>query len=354
MNSAAPHIVVCGAGVIGAATAYCLSLRGARVTIVEEGNVAGAASGKAGGFLALDWCDATPLAQLARTSFALHQQWAIKYGARYDFRLMNTYAVGSGGYPEGSSGEVSWLSDSYGIRGQLGDEKTTAQVHPRKFTRTLIEMALNNGAELVRGRVEAIESTRARVSGVRVDGNLLPCDIAVIALGPWSGSGLPGVPLPAVYGLKGHSVTFTPSAPLPAHALFVESMTIGGTISDPEVVARSDGTVYLCAISEQVRLPAKARDVAPREDATELLASFAKSLSPRFRTSEIGPATACFRPVYNDGLPRMGPVPDLEGAYLACGHSCWGILNAPASGMAMAELILDGASTTVDLRPFAV
>jgi hypothetical protein len=34
--------------------------------------VAAAASGKAGGFLALDWCAGSPLDGLARRSFALH------------------------------------------------------------------------------------------------------------------------------------------------------------------------------------------------------------------------------------------------------------------------------------------
>jgi glycine/D-amino acid oxidase-like deaminating enzyme len=37
---------------------------------------------------------------------------------------------------------------------------------------------------------------------------------------------------------------------------------------------------------------------------------------------------------------------------MAAGHGVWGILNAPATGEAMAELIADGAARTVDLRPF--
>ena len=61
---------------------------------------------------------------------------------------------------------------------------------------------------------------------------------------------------------------------------------------------------------------------------------------------------ACYRPVYADGLPLLGHVPGVAGAYLATGHSCWGILNGPASGLAMAELIVDGRSRTVDLTPF--
>ena len=35
---------------------------------------------------------------------------------------------------------------------------------------------------------------------------------------------------------------------------------------------------------------------------------------------------------------------------VCAGHSCWGILNAPATGEAMAEIILDGAATTTDVN----
>ena len=60
------QVVVCGAGVIGCATAYYLSLAGAEVTIVECDRVASGASGKSGGFLALDWCRGTAVDQLTR------------------------------------------------------------------------------------------------------------------------------------------------------------------------------------------------------------------------------------------------------------------------------------------------
>ena len=61
---------------------------------------------------------------------------------------------------------------------------------------------------------------------------------------------------------------------------------------------------------------------------------------------------ACFRPVTQDGLPLLGPVPGVANAFVATGHSVWGILNAPASGEAMAELIVEGATEHVDLRRF--
>ena len=64
------RIVICGGGVIGAAIAYVLSLRGARPLVIERHEIAGAASGKSGGFLALDWCRGTAIDRLARRSFA--------------------------------------------------------------------------------------------------------------------------------------------------------------------------------------------------------------------------------------------------------------------------------------------
>jgi glycine/D-amino acid oxidase-like deaminating enzyme len=49
------RIVICGGGAIGVAIAYFASLRGAQPIVIERYEVAGAASGKSRGFLALDW-----------------------------------------------------------------------------------------------------------------------------------------------------------------------------------------------------------------------------------------------------------------------------------------------------------
>ncbi len=66
------RVLIVGGGVIGAAIAYFLSRRGAQAVVIERTDIACAASGKSGGFLALDWCDGAPLEPLAHRSFALH------------------------------------------------------------------------------------------------------------------------------------------------------------------------------------------------------------------------------------------------------------------------------------------
>ena len=87
------HVVVCGAGVVGASVAYFLARRGVTVTVVERSGVACAASGKSGGFLALDWCDDSPLRALARASFALHAVLPGELAADYGYRRMDTFMV---------------------------------------------------------------------------------------------------------------------------------------------------------------------------------------------------------------------------------------------------------------------
>ena len=75
-------------------------------------------------------------------------------------------------------------------------------------------------------------------------------------------------------------------------------------------------------------------------------------MSSHLADAEVVKRQACFRPIVADGLPLLGPVAALDGVYVATGHNCWGILNAPASGEALAELISTGASQHVDLQPF--
>jgi sarcosine oxidase subunit beta len=53
-----------------------------------------------------------------------------------------------------------------------------------------------------------------------------------------------------------------------------------------------------------------------------------------------------------DNSPIIGRHPDAEGWIDACGYSGHGIMHAPATGVAVAELIADGRTTTVDIDHF--
>ena len=47
----------------------------------------------AGGFLALDWCDSSPVGPLARRSFALHASLADSLGIETGYRRMRTHSI---------------------------------------------------------------------------------------------------------------------------------------------------------------------------------------------------------------------------------------------------------------------
>jgi glycine/D-amino acid oxidase-like deaminating enzyme len=139
---------------------------------------------------------------------------------------------------------------------------------------------------------------------------------------------------------------------LSAEALFLEYREPSGAVQAPELFPRTDGTTYVCAISSESPLPIDPAEVGPEPGAIERLQRMCSELSPALASAKIIAAQACYRPITQDGLPLIGRVPGVEGAYVATGHSVWGILNAPATGEAMAELITDGAAHTVDLSPF--
>jgi sarcosine oxidase subunit beta len=54
-----------------------------------------------------------------------------------------------------------------------------------------------------------------------------------------------------------------------------------------------------------------------------------------------------------DNSPIIGYHPDTEGWVDACGFSGHGIMHAPATGLAVSELVADGRTSTVDVAHFA-
>jgi len=354
--SARKRIIICGGGAIGTAIAYYASRRGAQPIVIERHAVGGAASGKSGGFLALDWCRGTPLDPLARRSFALHAELSAALGDPWGYRRLTTY----GGYAAESDaargvGGRPWLADGVAITGRLGTPETTALVEPHAFTTGLMRAAETHGAVLRHGAVaDLVRDASGVVRGVALaDGETVEGDAVVIALGPWSILAARWLPLPAVAGYKGHSLIFETGAAIPAEALFLEYREASGEVLTPELFARRDGTTWVCAISSVTPVPVDPAAVAPDADAHARLEALCRNISPALAAAPIRARQACFRPVTADGLPLIGAVPGVAGAYVATGHSVWGILNAPATGEAMAELILDGGARQVDLAPFA-
>jgi glycine/D-amino acid oxidase-like deaminating enzyme len=344
-------VVVCGAGAVGAACAYFLSRRGADVVVVERAGVACAASGKSGGFLALDWCDGSPLEALARRSFALHEALVDEIGGDWGYRRMITYSGVSGQRGDGA-GPLPWLSSAVALHGRIGSPETTAQVHPARFTESLMRAAQEAGVQLVTGEVTGLSRDEAgAVRGVTVDGDEIAADRVVLAMGPWSLRAAGWLDLPAVHAVKGHSLVFS-AADIPAEALFLEHRDAEGRTTSPELFPRADGTVYACAISSESPLPDDPAETRSDAGAIERLEAICHAISPALSPDRVIARQACHRPVTRDGLPLIGPVPEAEGAVVATGHGVWGILNAPATGEAVAKLLLDDTSRTVDISSF--
>ena len=351
------RVVICGGGVIGACTAYFLSRRGIDVLVVERTEVAAAASGKAGGFLALDWCTGTPLDALARRSFALHAALPDEVAGDWGYRRMTAYS----GFvaPERDArrhiaAELAWLSDGVVIGSRLGTTETTAIVHPRAFTAAMMNAAQSHGAEVRRGRVTGIvrRADGSTVEGVEVDGGVIEAEAVVVAMGPWSVISAKWMSLPAVFGQRSPSLVYDTGTSIPADALFLDYQEENGVVLTVEVFPRANGNTLVTAFSDQAPLPFDPAAVTPEPDEINRLQAICERVSPEFRAEKIIARQACFRPVTQDGLPLIGRVPLIEGVYVATGHNVWGILNAPATGEALAELIADGTARSTDLAPF--
>jgi sarcosine oxidase subunit beta len=97
---------------------------------------------------------------------------------------------------------------------------------------------------------------------------------------------------------------------------------------------------------------------APDRDTSDAAPGFGGRVVERVIRRVPGLVDGTFRSAHSgqDGItpdqrPILGPAGP-AGFFLDCGHSGTGFKTAPAVGLGMAELILDGAATSVDLAPF--
>ena len=267
-----------GGGIIGCTSAYYLTRhpsydpRKHTITLLEASKIAGGASGKAGGLLAL-WAYPRPLVPL---SYRLHKELSDEHGGedRWGYRAVHCGQVdctgrnlnapkpsveGKEGEMDGKNGDIKlkgenvslqkrskaalsklraagvpsdldWV-DAEGLKSydEMGDPSTTAQVHPFQFTAAMAELAEEKGVVVkTRSSVNSINyspSGEVVESVTYVDRNngdeqiTISATDVVIAAGPWTRSVYPSAPISA---LRAHSVVIKPSREVSAHALFTQ------------------------------------------------------------------------------------------------------------------------------------
>ncbi|RKP31843.1 FAD dependent oxidoreductase [Metschnikowia bicuspidata] len=407
------HIVIVGAGIIGVCTAYYLVKNPKfdphmmHISLVEGKRVAGGASGKAGGLLAL-W--AFPQ-QLVPLSFQLHQELSDTYGGEneWDYRRLTTVMLEGDVSHIGSDAEeddyvspqehsdadnsaderprqasdvprilktrklpndLNWINETVVTQcSSLGGKYTTAQVQPYRFTNFLLKKALEDskGAlELILGKVNKIcylmetgmatgiryEPTSAKITQTEkhADQISLLGDQIVLCVGPWSSKILPDCPISA---LRAHSITITPykNQKMSPYAIFTEFKTGPSTYTSPEVYARKD-EVFVCGESDSaVDVPETTDDVEVVKSKCDELFKQVGKISPALRKGRILKRQACHLPVLDvpsSNGPLIGET-NIMNLFLCSGHSCWGINNAPASGKVMSELLLEGRAKSAEI-----
>src|SRR5262249_47613877 len=187
-----------------------------------------------------------------------------------------------------------------------------------KFTIAMMNAAQSLGARLRPGCITGlVRRADGSVRGVDVDGRVIEADAVVIAMGPWSVLSAQWMALPPVYGLQSPSLVYDTGEDIGADALFLEYHDDSGEAVSIEVFPRGDRTTHIPAFSDQRALPIDPAAVTPDPRAIERLQAIAERLSPAFRTNRILARQSCFRPVTQDGLPLIGHVAGLAGAYVA-------------------------------------
>lgn len=360
------RVVICGAGVIGGSIAYHLAKRGVFATLIENDAVAAGASGAAAGLLTAPVPSAAenPMYEMQRRGFDMHVELSEvlpgESGVDYGYAITPRALIAMTEEDEQAARtaiagiadagrEARWIDveelqrlsgwvDGGAARGAALVD-ASARVDAYRYTLALVTAAERMGATVRSGEVRGLETSGGRVTGVRVGDSVIEADTVVVAMGPWSsasGEWL-GMPVP-IEPLKGQIVKVRPATTLNEF-----SFGLGGNYA----VVKEDGIVLLGTTEERVGF-----DRGITTEARDEILAFGVGFASVLESAELVEQTACLRPLSADLLPIMGAVPGLDGAYVATGHGRQGILQSPPSGKAMVELILDGATDTLDLAPF--
>lgn len=376
-HDATADIVIIGGGIVGCATAYALTHAPhppRRVVIVErDPSYRQASTPRSAGGLRQQFSTPENIA-LSRATLHVLTELQSRFGLDADasFREQG-YLVLAGADGEqllrrnadlqrqqGANTAVlvaamlrerfPWLDTTAISAGSLG---VTGEgwIDPVALMTLLRTSAVRRGCEIVHAAVTGFGATSDRITTVELsNGVRLPTGAVVIASGAWSGdvARLAGLPLPVeprkryVYVVDCREATDAlHNAPL--------------TVDVSGVWFRPEGRQFICGVSpsEANEPPACDLEHVDYQPFDEVVWPALASRVPAFEALKVTNAWAGYYD-YNtlDQNAIIGRAPTHANLYLACGFSGHGLQQAYGAGRAIAELVLEGRFTTIDLARF--
>ncbi|MEY0287360.1 MULTISPECIES: D-amino acid dehydrogenase [Providencia] len=198
----------------------------------------------------------------------------------------------------------------------------------QQFTKKLAKMAQNAGVQFkFGGHVEQILTEGNKVSGIKIDGEILQADRYVVAMGSYSTSMLQTLVQIPVYPLKGYSLTMP---------IIDEQRSPMSTILDETykiAVTRFDQRIRVGGMAEVVGFNLnilKKRCETLKMVVQDLYQGGGDIAQAQFWTG--------LRPMTPDGTPIVGPTA-YGNLYLNTGHGTLGWTMACGAGKLLADLI---------------
>lgn len=371
MGTESAHVVIVGAGIVGASIAWHLAEAGCRdVALLERESQQGRGStGRSMGGVRAQFATDVNV-RLSLHSIPFYGRFEEVVGEPCGYKAHGYLFVASSGpqmeYLRANAARqrelglqgvelldasgVARLAPMLRIDDVVGGSYcgTDGFVDPHSAMAGFTVGAVRRGVRL-RRRCEAlaIETQDGRVTGVRTPDGTVRAPHVVVAAGAWSApvAATASVDLPVV----------------PRRRMLVPTEPVGG-IPDrlPMVIDLATG-FHFRPEGRGLLLAWEDREAPPCEDAVfdprfvERILEVAAARVPAFADLPVNPSRgwAGLYEVSPDKHAILGAVPAVEGLWLACGFSGHGVMHAPATGRILSDLVLHGRCDAIDWSALA-
>ena len=382
MNTKSDFLIL-GAGIIGCAAAYYLSREGASVTVLERGDTAFGTAGASGGLVNWITCAESQMELFMRSQDMLeHLQEELDADFELNYNSYNMQII---------SNEIEWKAseqlvkdfklpgfearlidseESHRLEPSVTDDMLGSIYVPRVHYLNPIKLALayrraaeRHGAVFINDAgVTGLIRDGAAVTGARTAKGEHYAAVTVNCTGVWSDklSAMAGVEAP-IHPIRGEFVITEPTEHFCNTT--ISSAQYQTIVQHPELFSPNaikynlgfsvEQTTTGACIIHGTREMDSGLDKSVIPEVIELLVQTAVKFIPRLGKLKLMRAYAGVRPGTPDGDPYLGFCEGVPGFCECCGHGGEGIALSPATGEAMAELLLKGRTEHCDISRFS-